>query len=456
MSRLSHRLHSWIDYLLDTSLLVAAGGAIGAAVSLFEVLFSYGLRMVSAFRMESGGSLWLLTLPPVGVLIVWLFSRFGHKSKQGISLVFKINQGRERWIPKRTITLMTLTTWLSHLAGASVGKEGVGMQIGATVSHVISRNIPRFSNERSVFLITGMAAGFAGLFGTPLTAVFFSMEVLVSGVIEFRAMPSCIAAAFSASELSKRLGVSREEFLLPVDPLHFDPIAQGWKIVLLGLVFGAAGAVFAWSMKTAHGVFKAWAPNPYQRILLGSAGVGLLLWLCMDGRYSGSGTNLIQAAFLGGQLYPWDFALKYALSVLSLSIGFIGGEVTPLFAIGTTLGWFLGPTVGLPGALGAALGYAAVFGAGTNTWLAPMMIGMEVFGYAWFPAFFLVSSTAYLVNGNLSIYTLQRRLESVYRKEDCEPGSSSLSLQAVPQPAGFEPSAEKQTESIQNDAASRK
>lgn len=232
-----HRLFSWTHYLYETLMLAAAGVVIGVVVSLFEVVFSYGLQLMNEIHHDYGSCWWLLSLPFAGLLIAWMFSRFGKTAKQGMSLVFKINQGKARWIPKRTITLMTLATWLSQLAGASVGKEGVGMQIGATVSHVIGRSIPFFKKEKTVFLITGMAAGFAGLFGTPFTSVFFAMEVLVSGALQYRALAPAICAALSASMVSAWCGLSKEAFYL-ADAIPFDLGALWWKLLLLGILFG--------------------------------------------------------------------------------------------------------------------------------------------------------------------------------------------------------------------------
>lgn len=414
MDCLSCRVRRLITQIAEIFILALAGIVIGTIVSLFEVLFVKVLNQVTWFHQNYGNCLWLFTLPTVGMLIVWMFERFGTKARQGIGLVFKVNQGTEKALPKRIVFMMMISTWLSHLAGASVGKEGVGMQIGAVVSNTISRQLPYFRERKTIFLITGMAAGFSGLFGTPFTAVFFAMEVLVSGVIEYRALAPALAASLSAAGIARLCGLGKEAFLLPYS-FEIGLVHDCWKLAILGILFGLVGGFFAWCMHQAHHYFDHSRLNPYYRIVFFSAGLAGLLWLFYDGRYSGSGVNLITYACTGNQIYPWDFALKFGLSVLSLSMGFIGGEVTPLFAIGASLGAILGPLFGYPPAFGAALGYAAVFGAGTNTWLAAMMVGMEIFGMNFFPFFFVCCSAAYLANGNLSIYSLQRRLDVVFK-----------------------------------------
>lgn len=406
--------------LIELLLLVGAGLVIGAIVGVFEAGFAWGLRwMDDIFALQP--ALFLPLLVPIALLLRYMFTRYGKKTKEGMGLIFKINQGKEERVPKRLLVQMTLATWLSHLGGASTGKEGVGMQIGAEISHLISRWIPHFQKKKTVFLITGMAAGFAGLFQTPYTAVFFALEVLVAGAIEYRALAPSISASFSAAAVASLLGVNKEAFTIAYGvPFSFQ--SHFWALLAIGILFGLVGALFAWSMHDAHAFFgTCFEKHAYLRTALFAALLALLLYLCGQGRYTGSGMNLIFEAFDSGTITMWDAPAKFVLSVFALSMGFVGGEVTPLFAIGTCAGFVLGPLLGLPAQLGAALGYAAVFGAGTNTWLAPMMVGMEIFGFTYFPYFFVVCSMAYLVNGNLSIYQLQRNLKAAYSLDDCHP-----------------------------------
>lgn len=416
-------------FFSETLVFMAIGVVIGIIVAVFEVIFAKGIEYLTALRIGHGGTLWLLTLPVFGLLIVYIFNRFGGKAKQGMALAFKIEQGQESSIPKRTMVLMTLATWLSHLGGASVGKEGVGMQIGATISNMLTRKLPMLKDRKTIFVLTGMAAGFAGLFGTPFTAIFFAMEIFISGVIEFRALAPCVMASLSAARMSSLLGLHAETFVLTMNP-EFNLLSHGWKLVLLGIIFGCVGALFARTMHFAHHFFEKLFPNSYVRILCGSVVAGLLLWLLWNGRYCGSGASLIEATFEGETIYAWDFAVKFLLTAFCLSIGFVGGEVMPLFTIGTTLGAIVAPWFGLPATFGAALGYAAVFGAGTNTWLASIMVGAEVFGFAYFPFFFVCSTMAYLFNGNDSIYALQRTLSVAYLTEDA-PHSVDAANQAI-------------------------
>ena len=180
------------------------------------------------------------------------------------------------------------------------------------------------------------------------------------------------------------------------------------ELTALGIVFGLTGAAFAFCLKRAKKLAQNRLKNPVLRALVMGVALSPVLYLLYCGRYCGLGTNLINALLAGEPIYAWDWALKLALTVLTLSAGFQGGEVTPLFSIGASLGAALAGLLGLPAAFCAALGYAAVFGSATNTLLAPALIGAEVFGWAAAPHFFAVCALAYAVNGGRSIYSGQK------------------------------------------------
>lgn len=180
------------------------------------------------------------------------------------------------------------------------------------------------------------------------------------------------------------------------------------ELTALGIVFGLTGAAFAFCLKRAKKLAQNRLKDPVLRALVMGVALSAVLYLLYRGRYCGLGTNLINASLAGEPIYAWDWALKLALTVLTLSAGFQGGEVTPLFSIGASLGAALAGLLGLPAAFCAALGYAAVFGSATNTLLAPALIGAEVFGWAAAPHFFAVCALSYAVNGGRPIYSGQK------------------------------------------------
>lgn len=380
------------------------GIPIGLTVGAIDAVFGKVLLEITDFR--NGHPMQLIPfLALAGVLIAFTYLKFGGKSSKGMNLIFEVGHGEEDVIPLRLIPFVISGTWITHLFGGSAGREGVAVQIGAAVSNWVGRKTA-LKNSSRIFLVTGMAAGFAGLFGTPMAAVFFAMEVLAAGALEYQALLPALTAAFTASATSRFLGLEKFSFALS-GGMDWDYIGIG-KLVLLGILFGFVGGAFAWLLKKMKQTLAQIWSHPVLRIFLTGLILSVFLLLLHKGRYAGLGTNLIWASLHGDKIYVYDWILKLVFTILTLAAGFQGGEVTPLFAIGSSLGAVVASILGIPVELAAALGYAGVFGSATNTFLAPVFIGTEVFGYEYLPHFFLVSGFAYLFNLNKSIYPLQK------------------------------------------------
>ncbi|SDO49524.1 H+/Cl-antiporter ClcA [Streptococcus equinus] len=386
--------------------IIGASFVIGILVGCVDTVFGRVLLMLSAFRTEHFNYV-IPFLGLIGLVIVFLYQKADARASKGMGLVFEVGQGKEKDIPLVMLPLVTVATWLTHLFGGSAGREGVAVQLGATISHAFS---PFFSfrNSSRVFLVTGMAAGFAGLFQTPLAAVFFALEILVLGKLQLPALVPMTIASFVASATSHALGLEKFSHFVNVSlPLNASVFC---RLALLGIIFGLVGNVFAAFLTYAKQKAKEVMDNPYYRILFGGILLSLIFLMLYHGRYSGLGTNLIEASFSGKDIYFYDWLLKLLLTVATLAVGFQGGEVTPLFAIGASLGVVLANIFGLPVELVAAAGYISVFGSATNTFLAPIFIGGEVFGFANLPYFTLVMIFAYSLNRKHSIYTGQEVL----------------------------------------------
>lgn len=379
---------------------------VGAAIGTIDAMFGRILLWITDLRNLYFFPL-ILFLPLGGIVIAYCYLHFGGKSSKGMNLVFEVGHGEEEIIPLKLIPFVMCGTWITHIFGGSAGREGVAVQIGATVSHWFGRHIP-IKNAPNIFLVVGMAAGLSGLFRTPIAAVFFAMEVLVAGELRYEALFPSLVASFTASQVSKSLGLEKFTFYLS-DNISFQASTM-IKLLVLGMVFGLVGGFFAWALKQMKQAISAKLPNPMIRIAV----VGIILIplfiLLHRGRYCGLGTNLINASFAGDTIYAYDWLLKLAFTILTLAAGFQGGEVTPLFSIGSSMGVMLAGTMGLPVQFAAALGYVALFGGATNTLLAPVLIGAEVFGYAYLPYFFVVCSASYVFNLNKSIYGKQKCL----------------------------------------------
>lgn len=380
---------------------------LGAIVGLIDAIFGRVLIGVSEFRDHHLFYL-VPALPLAGLLIVYLYQRFAGKASQGMGLIFKVGHNEEKQVPLRLIPLLIITTWLTHLFGGSAGREGVAVQLGVTVSHAFSRYF-KIPNASRLCLTMGMAAGFGGLFQTPIAATFFALEVLTLGQLSLPVLVPTLIASFVASTTSQLLGLEKFSHFV-TNSLAID-LETFIKLALLGMAFGLAGNLFAYLLSLAKKKAAIILPNPYYRIFLGSVVLTCLLLLLWKGRYTGLGTNLIDLSVDGGTIYPLDWLLKLLLTVFTLSLGFQGGEVTPLFAIGASLGAVLAPILGLPISLVAGLGYLSVFGSSTNTLLAPIFIGIEVFGPANAIPYVIVMAFAYLINHKTSIYGQQKMLE---------------------------------------------
>ncbi|MGX7329551.1 chloride channel protein [Enterococcus bulliens] len=377
--------------------------AIGVIVSGLDVLFGRVLLWLIATSHELRPWIFLL-LGPAGLIFMFFFLRYGKESVQGMNLVFKAGHGEDVEIPKRLVIFVTVGTWITHFFGGSAGREGVAIQIGGTIGQWFGSLSKRIDHRE--FVVIGMAAGFSGLFQTPIAATFFALEVLVVGRMRYQVLIPTLVASFISSSLSHLLRLEKFHFEIVPD-ISITPIVFV-KLVICGILFGLCGALFAYLLKKGKQLTQRVIPSPMLRILIVGALVGLLILLFFNGRYASLGMNLIEGTFSSEAIYRYDWLLKLLLTVITLSAGFQGGEVTPLFAIGTTLGVVLASVLGLPVLLIAALGYASVFGSATNTILAPIFIGAEVFGYETLPFFFIACAFSYAFNFNQSIYGQQK------------------------------------------------
>lgn len=381
---------------------------IGAIVGVIDTLFGRVLIGIGEVRTD-----YLLYLLPflalAGILITYLNRNYGGKSQKGMELLFEVGEGKEKNIPKRLIPLTILSTWMTHLFGGSAGREGVAVQLGGTVAHALRRE-GLGPNASRIYLVTGMAAGFGGLFQTPLAAIFFAMEVLVVGRLEWRALYPATIAAFVASWTSHTLGLEKFTQVIS-DKISLSPHVF-LQLLVLGVIFGLTGKLFAYLLGQLKTSFAKTFANPYVRIGVVGLGLSILLYLIGTGRYTGLGTNLISQSFAGADskslITGADWILKLLFTVTTIAAGYKGGEVTPLFSIGASLGVWLAPFFGLPVYLVASLGYAAVFAGATSTTIGPILIGCEVFGFQHWPAFLLVCLVATRLFPALSIYGGQK------------------------------------------------
>lgn len=393
----------------NTVWLCIVAAVIGVVTGIFDTIFGKVLNFANDLRAQN----FMRFIPFLGIagaVIAFFYKKYGKAASKGMTLIFKFGQdGEEPVIPLRLIPLSVAATWLTNLFGGSSGREGVAVQIGATVSSFFGRFL-KIDNGKKLFVIIGMSAGFAGLFQTPLAAAFFAIEVLTVGSLEYTALLPAGIAALTATATSRLLGLEHYKYSLD---FHTElDLLFLIKVAVLGVIFAFVGGAFAFLLKNTKAFLENKIRNPVLRAFVIGALISVLMIVLHKGRYSGVGSNLIIAGFENKTVYPYDWILKLLLTVITLSAGFQGGEVTPLFTIGTTLGITLASLFKLPADFVGALGYVAVFCSGTNTFLAPILVGAEIFGYQNMPYFIAVCMISFIFNGNKSIYA-QKRSPSV-------------------------------------------
>ena len=412
-AQIKEKLARWFSQ----PILAIAALFLGAIVGTLTAFFGQVLDRVGIIR-DANPLYWIPALALGGIAIVLTYKKIGKGSERGMGIIFDVAHGKEKEVPLRLIPLIMVTTWVTHLFGGSSGREGVAMQIGATLGHNISSKI-HVENAPRILLVAGMAAGFAGLFQTPLAAIALSLEILLAGHLEMAALLPAAVAAFTACKVSQMFGETAIIAMNDIFPSDISRILWSdsgldiyfiLRLAVLGIIFGLVGGGFARLLPLSKKFFAEKFPNPVKRVAIMGVVLSALLLLCWQGRYSGLGTNLIELIFSGSgesaayDIFAYDWILKMLFTIITLSVGFQGGEVTPLFTIGATLGTAVAAIVGVPLPLAAALGYAAVFGGATNTLFAPILVGAEIFGFDLLPAFFIVCTVAYVCNGGQCIY----------------------------------------------------
>ena len=418
-ARVKEKLLKWFA----TPTFVLLGIILGAVIGALTACFGDISDRLSAIR-DANPLYFIPALAIGGAAIVFAYKKWGRWTERGMDQVFAVGLNKESDFPLVSIPMAAVSTWLTQLFGGSAGREGAAMQIGSALSYNISKKLP-FENAAHVMLVTGLAAGFAGIFQAPMAATAFALEVLLVGHLELGALLPAAAAAFTACKVSSMLGFHKFSVDLSslLDASGFstgiftnEGALDGKflvKLALMGVLFGIVGGGFAKLLGLSQNFFAKKFPNNIKRIAIMGIGISALLLVFFQGRYAGLGTNLLDLSFginaagtadLIGNVAGYDWILKFALTILTLSAGFIGGVVTPLFAIGATFGVFVAGMFGMPAALAAALGFAAVFASASNTLWAPILIAGEIFGFDCLPAFFIVCTVAYICNGGQSIY----------------------------------------------------
>ncbi len=388
---------------------------VGLLVGAVSVGFHYGVEAATELRMSHPWMLWFL--PVGGIVIVLLYKACGIEEDRGTNLVLVAVRENEP-MALRTAPLIILSTIITHLFGGSSGREGAVLQIGASIASRLGRRVKLSEHTCRILVVCGMSAAFSALFGTPITAAIFAMEVVHVGVIHYSAIVPSLLSALVGLQVAQWFQVAPAAFAVSGVPV-LEPLSLV-KIIGMGILFAILSILFYQTMHLSAHLYQKYMKKPFLRAAAGGGLVILVTLLSGSYDYNGVGMGVIKAA-VSGTARPEAFAFKILLTALTLGAGFKGGEIIPAFFAGATFGCVAGPFLGLPASFSAALGMVSVFCGVTNCPITSIILAYELFGGAGLPFFALSCAVSYMLSGYGGLYSEQKivysKLKPVPREE---------------------------------------
>ena len=389
---------------------LCVAAATGLACGLVGSAFYFAVALATQLRAEHGWLIWLL--PAGGAAIALLYKAAGLDGLGTDAIIDAIHEGRK--ISPLLVPAIFVSTAATHLFGGSAGREGAALQIGGGLGQNIGLLFRLDDKDRRLATLCGMSGLFAALFGTPLTAVIFALEVISVGEIYYAGLVPCLGSALAAFGVTRLFGIAPTSFGVAAPALTVDML---WRVALLGLACALMSVILCETMHRGEKAARRLAPNGIARAVLGGFLVIALTYLAGTTDYNGAGTEVIAAAIERGEARPWAAALKLLFTAVTLSAGFKGGEMVPTFFIGATLGCALGPALGIPAGFAAAAGLAALFCGAVNCPIASVILAIELFGADGAVYFAVATTVAYMLSGYTGLYRSQKIIYSKLRAE---------------------------------------
>lgn len=373
----------------------------GVVVGLVISFFLKSLQWATSTREANP---WILFLLPLGgALVSYLYSRYGKDSAKGNNLIIeRINEG-EGHIPFRMAPLVFFGTFITHLFGGSAGREGTGVQIGASISSKIGSMLKLKGMDYTILIISGVSSGFGVVFGTPIAGTIFGLEVSTVGKMRYEAIIPCFLASYIGNFVAELFKVQHSHYNMGTPIGGVDVFL---KVILCAILFGLTSKLFAELTHSLKKYFSRKIPNTSLKSFVGGIIIIAIVMIIGTRIYLGLSLNLLSDAF-NGPVPKEAFIMKLLLTSLTLAVGFQGGEVTPLFVIGATLGNLLAGIIGLPISFLAGIGMIAVFAGATKTPITSFVMGIELFGSSNIGYIFIACVISYVFAGKSGIYTSQ-------------------------------------------------
>ena len=382
----------------------------GLICGLVGTLFHLSVERVTELRANQP---WLLFLLPTAGLLITALYKATKCEGVGTNNVIRAVQSGEP-VSILLVPAIFLGTVLTHLCGGSAGREGAALQMGGSIGWNVGTLLHLKDHDRRTATISGMAAFFSALFGTPLTAALFAMMVEDVGLTFTSAFVPAFTSALIAYGCSLAFGIAPTHFAITAPELT---VWTAFLVILLGFACAAVSRLFCGLLHFMEHKVPQLLPNPWLRVFVGGVAVIAFSYLFGVGRYNGAGMGVITAAVEQGEALPWDFLCKIFLTALTLSCGFKGGEVVPSFFVGATFGCVFGPLLGLPAGFAAAVGLVSIFCGATNALIPSILMGFELFSGAGLELIALGCGICYMLSGHHGLYSSQTFVTNKLRSE---------------------------------------